>query len=100
MNTSKCGTCENFDQVIRGIKPTTWGWCVKKSTYPYKEGPGQVFPTGAIRAEPGEHAQPCIVRKTEVMTNCTLYTIRQTKANKQELVAKLLSDSTGRVILR
>jgi hypothetical protein len=100
MNISNCGGCEHFDPVIRGTKPTPWGWCVKNSTYPAKEGPGQVFPPGVKRVTGAERPAPHIVRKEQIVPNCTLYLIRTAKPTKQELMAKLLSDANGKVILR
>jgi hypothetical protein len=100
MNTQNCGTCEHYDPVIRGVKETKWGWCVKNSTYPNKEGPGQLFPTEAKRAASGAMPEPYIVRKEQIMPNCALYTIRRARPSKQELVAKLLSDSQGKTVLR
>lgn len=100
MNTKNCGTCEHYDPVIRGTKETKWGWCVKKSTYPAKEGPGQVFPAGVKRAEGAAEAEPCIVRNSEIVPNCPIYTIRRARPTKQDLVARLLTDSRGKTVLR
>ena len=65
MNDKPCGECQHFDVIIRGKRETKHGWCAKKSKYPAKEGPGQVFPEGVERVGNGELAQPVIVGVAE-----------------------------------
>ena len=84
MNNKPCGECLYFDVIIRGKKETKSGWCSKKSKYPAKEGPGQVFPDGVERVAEGELAQPVIVSKTGVVAQCTLYRIRKGKKSKRK----------------
>lgn len=71
INNLPCGRCRQFD-VIRGPggKATRRGRCAKKSVYPAKEGPGQVFPAGVRRAGPGEAVDIRIVRKDQVVEMC------------------------------
>jgi hypothetical protein len=100
INDKPCDSCEHFDPVMRGqtakggLRETAWGWCAKKSKYPAKEGPGQKFPSGVTRAEPGERAEPVIVRKGEVRANCGEFTPRSVRLSKADLL-KQLSDKTG-----
>lgn len=100
MTTKTCGSCEHYDPVLRGTKETKWGWCAKKSVYPAKEGPGQLFPVGVKRVEGGALAEPCIVRKEQIVPNCPVYTIRKVRPSKQELVDKLLHNNKGKTVLR
>lgn len=92
-NNKACDTCEYFDPVLKGkhgkTVETIWGWCAKKSLYPTKEGQGQIFPPGVKRANEGEMPKPVIIRKGQVVSNCTLYQVRKTKPSKKDLVAKL-----------
>ena len=73
MNTLKCKDCKNYD-VIRSGKTKTprHGWCSVKSVYPFKEGPGQVFPDGVRRvASATTPAKPEIVAGDGIVSNCT-----------------------------
>lgn len=74
MNTVKCENCKNYD-VIRSGKTKTpkHGWCVPRSLYPFKEGPGQTFPANARRVEsPEDAAKPEIVTGALVLASCGL----------------------------
>ncbi len=94
-NTNPCQNCEHFDPVMRGqtarggLRETAWGWCARRSVYPYFEGPGQRFPPEVARAEPGQLAQPVIVKRSEVVTHCTLFEPRTVKASKADLLKQL-----------
>lgn len=73
MATQPCGTCKNFDPIIRGKDATRQGRCAVKSVYPAVQQPGQIFPVGALRAAPGQLAKPVIVAKDEVVAACEEY---------------------------
>ncbi len=77
MNASPCGLCMNFDPIYVGGKLKRHGRCAVKSHYPAQEGPGQLFPPGVRRVEPGQLAKPHIVAKDEVVSACG-----QFRANK------------------
>jgi hypothetical protein len=100
LNKNKCDQCEHFDPVLRGTKPTPWGWCAKRSIYPVQEGPGQVFPVGVMRAEPGSLAEPYMVRRGQVIDNCTTFLIRRVRSSKAELINQLLTNKKGKVVLK
>jgi hypothetical protein len=86
-NENPCKTCDYFDPVIRARKETSWGWCAKKSVYPHKEGPGQVFPAGVKRVDnPQDLAKPKIVQRTQVVKECTFHKPRKNKPNKADLL--------------
>lgn len=90
-NTKSCGTCEHYDPILRGMKSTANGWCVKKSVYPHQDSPGQVTPPSAIRvSSPEEPAKPCIVQGAGIQAGCTLYMIRRNKSSKQDLLAQAM----------
>jgi hypothetical protein len=70
-NTILCGKCKFYDTIIRGAeKETKRGWCMKRSKYPFREGPGQVFPEGVERVDVGQLAVPFIVRGKQVFPGC------------------------------
>ncbi len=95
INKNPCGTCEHFDPVLRGrtgpggTRPTAWGWCAKRSTYPAYQGPGQHFPAGVKRAEAGELAAPYIIRPEQVVGHCTMHESRTRGLSKQDLLKQL-----------
>lgn len=103
-NDKPCDTCEHYDPVMRGrsagggLKETNWAWCAKRSKYPSKEGPGQKFPAGVERAEAGAMAEPCIVRKGQVVTNCRTYAERSAKLSKADLLKQLQEKTGGRIV--
>ena len=100
LNNKPCGSCDHCDEVLRGTKGTNWAWCAKLSKYPYKEGPGQVFPEGVARVGSEEDlAVPKIVRKTDVEKNCAHFIPKKTKQNKQDLLKKLQTKD-GKTVLR
>ena len=71
-NTLPCGKCRFYDIILGSYeKETKRGWCMKRSKYPYKEGPGQVFPPNVERVEEGQLAQPFIVKGNHVISVCT-----------------------------
>jgi hypothetical protein len=51
-------------------KDTKKGWCTKRSKYPHREGPGQVFPPNVTRVAHGQLAEPFIVRVDQVVGMC------------------------------
>jgi hypothetical protein len=70
MNETPCGRCSFYDPLIGSSgKDTGMGWCAKRSAYPAKEGPGQVFPPGVERVT-GPLAKPFIVKKGQVLSSC------------------------------
>lgn len=73
MNSLKCSDCKYYDAIKSGrSKVAVHGWCSVKSVYPFKEGPGQVFPPGVRRVESGElPAKPEIVEGAKVVKTCT-----------------------------
>jgi hypothetical protein len=99
INTNKCDQCEHFDPVLRGTKNTPWGWCAKLSDYPATAGPGQIHPTGVKHVTAGEPAKPFIVRRGQIVENCTLFLARRQQASKADLVNKLLTKN-GKVVLK
>lgn len=92
-NDKPCDTCDYFDPVLRGtnkgVRSTKWGWCAKNSVYPTRENPGQVFPAGVKRAAVGERAKPVIVKVGQVVTQCTLYSIKKVKKSKADLMREM-----------
>lgn len=84
-NTIPCGKCQSYDVIIRGAdKETKRGWCVKRSKYPYMEGPGQVFPEGVERVEAGQLAQPFIVQGKQVFPSCPYATLAKADEGAQK----------------
>lgn len=91
-NPNPCGQCDHFDPVLRGTKPTRWGWCTPKSLYPYSDSPGQVTPASAQRVpHPDMPAEPKIVQVLGNEPHCGLYKIKTKKPTKQELLAAAVS---------
>lgn len=88
-NTLPCSSCKHYDPILKGVKPTPRGWCVKKSLYPARDTPGQVTPEGAQRVGPDETlAKPYIVDAKSVQAACTTHTPvlpTRTKAGLQAL---------------
>lgn len=73
MADKPCNTCSFYDAITRNERETKHGWCAPRSTYPHKEQPGQVFPSGVKRAAQGELAKPFIVLGADVVKHCTDY---------------------------
>jgi hypothetical protein len=74
----------------KGLKETIWGWCAVKSVYPFKEGPGQVFPPNVARVEdPAMPAKPHIVQRGQVVEGCSKYVKRTALLSKADLMNKL-----------
>lgn len=89
MADQPCNTCAHYDPILRGTKPTRLGWCVKKSVYPHTDSPGQVTPANAQRAaNPDDLAKPHLVEGTGVQKACMLYTPKQNKPTKADLLSK------------
>lgn len=74
MSDKPCASCTHYDPILVGgnRKEAHHGWCAVQSVYPAIEQPGQTFPDGVRRAEPGEPAKPHIVTGTGVVKLCTL----------------------------
>jgi hypothetical protein len=68
MNTQVCNKCTHYDPIA---PKTKHGWCAKKSIYPFKEQPGQLFPLNVRRGKPDQLAKPVIVAGNEVQVHCT-----------------------------
>ncbi len=104
-NDKACDKCEFFDPVMRGqtssggVRETVWGWCAKRSKYPAQEGPGQRFPAGVTRLPPGELGQPFIVRKGQVVPNCTDQQPRTARLSKADLLKQLQEKTKGGRVL-
>jgi hypothetical protein len=103
LNSNKCGTCDFFDPIMRGtnksVRETNHGWCAKKSIYPRKEGPGQMFPAGVARMETDEPAKPFIVRVDQVVSNCKEFVGKRVKPSKEALLKKL-QEQGGKQVLK
>ena len=96
-NTTSCGKCKHFDVIIRGAdKATKRGWCIHRSKYPAKEGPGQIFPPNAQRVNEGELAQPFIVRKHQIIEQCQFVVpaAQDPVARKKDIIKATLADKT------
>lgn len=77
MADKPCGSCRKFDPIIgQRLHRIGYGRCVPRSTYPAREGPGQVFPPGARRASEGAPADAHVVPHDHVATYCTFYEAR------------------------
>lgn len=101
LNDKPCGTCQNFDPVLRGTnkghRPTIWGWCAKRSVYPYAEGPGQKFPAGVRQVQsPEMRAEPFMVKVVEVQGNCTDHAPRMPGLSKADLLKKINEQNSKR----
>jgi len=67
-----------------------WGWCAKKSVYPFAEGPGQKFPDGVQKVpSPEMRAEPFMVRVMECQNNCTEHAPRMPGLSKVDLLKKM-----------
>jgi hypothetical protein len=100
MNDKPCDGCQHFDPIMRGnnrgLRETKWAWCAVHSIYPHKEGPGQRFPDGVKRvSDPDKPAQPKIIRKGEVVTNCLKFQEKRRVLSKADLLQKLKDQTQG-----
>jgi len=105
MNEQPCGKCNYYDVILRGtgkgLRPTSRGWCAKKSIYPIKPGPGQVNPPGVKRVtKADEPAKPHIVAETQVVGNCTHFMPQRIKLTKEELIKKIQTDKKGKQVIK
>lgn len=73
MSDRPCATCHHYDPIVRGVKPTKLGWCVKLSLYPAEDSPGQLTPANAKRVAPGEPAKPYLVKGALPKPGCVHY---------------------------
>jgi hypothetical protein len=84
MNQTPCGRCCFYDPLLGSKgRDTQMGWCMKRSEYPFREGPGQVFPPNVTRVAEGQLAKPFIVKKGQIVGPCQF--VRPTN---DDLVAK------------
>lgn len=98
MNEIKCGNCKHYDPILGPReKDTLRGWCVARSEYPAKEGPGQVFPKGAIRVKEGALAKPFLVKKDSVIPVCVFasYTAEDLVDKKRLFTKKSVTNKKG-----
>lgn len=74
MSDKPCASCAHYDPIVVGgnRRPARHGWCAVKSIYPAAEQPGQTFPSGVRRAEPGALATPHIVTGAGIVPTCHL----------------------------
>lgn len=71
-NALPCGECAFYDAIAGSKgKDVKMGWCAKRSRYPFKEGPGKVFPPEVQRVAEGQSAKPYIVYKLRTLDFCT-----------------------------
>lgn len=95
-NTKPCNECDHYDVILRGTKDTANGWCSKYSVYPAKDSPGQVTPKNARRMSDHEApAQPVIVKGLNVISTCTGFVQKRSKASKAELLAQAVQGNPG-----
>ena len=73
MADQPCEKCTFYDAILRSGKEGNHGRCAAKSTYPYAEESGQVFPPGVMRESPGVLAKPVIVVGREVVKGCDVF---------------------------
>ncbi len=104
MATKPCDTCSSFDPVLRGFnrgghKETAWGWCSKKSIYPMREEPGQIFPPGVKRKDtPEGPAEPFIVKKGQIVANCNMFQDKKVGVvSKADLLKKVREQSGNKI---
>lgn len=95
MNTTPCGRCSLYDPLVGpNAKNTHMGWCMKRSKYPYREGPGQHFPDGVNRVSEGALAQPFIVKDRQVVGPCTF-----AKPTTEDLFKKKVGETEARSVV-
>jgi hypothetical protein len=104
MATKPCDTCSSYDPVLRGFnrgghKETSWAWCAKKSVYPVNEEPGQKFPPGAKRmSEAVGPAKPFIIKRGQIVGNCTEYQERKSNViSKTDLLKKIRTQNGNKI---
>jgi hypothetical protein len=95
INSKSCGDCANYDPILKGkngagVVETKRGRCVKFSTYPHKEGPGQKFPPNAVRVDnPGDLASVKVVEKTQIVPGCKFWAQKREAPTKAGLRKKV-----------
>lgn len=96
-NNKPCETCDHYDPILRGTKPTTMGWCARRSLYPYADSPGQVTPPNAQRvANPEDPARPIIVQAKQIVPACQTYVPKRAKLTKADMLAAAVSGKKSR----
>ena len=103
INDMPCGLCANYDPRLGPkYKDTKRGNCVARAKYPFKEGPGQVFPPKAKRVKEGELAEPFLVKKDQVVASCEhakpSNVEDSAKAKRQAVVDSQKDDKVNRVL--
>lgn len=101
INELPCGQCKNYDPILGpNERETRRGWCIPRSVYPFKEGPGQVFPVGVKHVAKGQLAQPYVVKKDYVHPTCEYVratTVNQVDEKKKQQLARI-TGKDGRVV--
>lgn len=104
INNLPCGKCVNYDPRLgSNFKDTRRGYCIARSLYPHKEGPGQLFPPQAQRVGKGELAKPFLVKKDQVVEPCTFAKpsgIEDPAEAKRKAVFSAMEDGRGIRVLR
>lgn len=96
-NNNPCETCDHYDPILRGTKPTTMGWCARRSLYPYADSPGQVTPPGARRvANPEDPAVPVIVQAKQVVSACQTHVPKRAKLTKADMISAAMGGKKAR----
>lgn len=99
-NTIPCGKCKFYDIILGSYeKETKRGWCMKRSKYPFTEGPGQVFPDEAERVEANQLAKPFIVLGKQVFDRCPYVEAAALNQAEQKREQRYKNDATGKRIL-
>lgn len=95
INAKPCGNCTHYDSILKGKNgagtvETKRGRCIKFSTYPYQEGPGQKFPQNAVRVKnPADLAVVVVREKTQIVPGCAHWAQKKETPTKAGLRAKL-----------
>lgn len=104
INDMPCGDCVHYDPRLGpNYKDTRRGNCIMRAKYPFKEGPGQLFPPNAQRVGKGELAQPYLVKKDQIVAHCTFAKpsgIKDPAEAKRKAIFASQEDSKGRRILQ
>jgi len=101
MNELPCGKCTHYDPILKSNEEESKrGWCIKRSKYPAREGPGQVFPATAERlANPKALGEPFIVKKDGVIESCAFARPSRVDTVAQKRDAQSKKDAQGKRVL-
>jgi hypothetical protein len=104
INEMPCGKCVHYDPRLgSNYKDTKRGNCIMRAKYPYKEGPGQLFPPNAQRVGKSELAQPFLVKEEQVVPMCTdakLSGVDDPAEAKRKAIFASQEDNQGRRVVR